>query len=275
MRTRPSSSVVRNATHGPPHGARVQPDDVAVCDRHRCLRVLLIVALVGACGENTLPPPDISTGFEPVETVDVRRRLFELNRAVPHVVEGLVADEEGSELIVLLPDRGLGAIDFLTFMPRLVAVGYRPVALNPRGIEGSDGPLGNLTLHDLAADVAGVIETLDAGPVHVLGHGFGNRVAHCVAADRPDLVRSVILLAADGQAPGDAEAHSVHERLFLQGQPEHARLADLQAALFGPASDPPCGWTARCGRTCGASRMKRTGRRPGKSGAPVESHRCS
>jgi len=53
-------------------------------------------------------------------------------------------------------------------------------------------------LHDLAADVAGVLEALDCGPAHLVGHAFGNRVARCLAADRPSLVRSVTLLAAGG-----------------------------------------------------------------------------
>jgi pimeloyl-ACP methyl ester carboxylesterase len=73
--------------------------------------------------------------------------------------------------------------------------------------------------------------------VHVLGHGFGNRIARCVAADYPDLVRSVILMAADGQVPGDGEAHSAMDRLFQPARPESERLADLQTALFAPASD--------------------------------------
>ena len=197
----------------------------------------LSVALATACGVDTPSLPNTASGLAPVETVDVRRRLFELDQSVPVVLEALVAGEETDAVIVLLPDRGFGAIDFLAFMPRLVDAGYRPVALNPRGVEASEGPLGGLTLHDLAADVAGVIESLDVGSVHVLGHGFGNRVARCVAADRPDLVRSVILLAADGQVPGDGEAHSALDRLFQPARPEGERLADLQTALFAPASD--------------------------------------
>jgi pimeloyl-ACP methyl ester carboxylesterase len=50
----------------------------------------------------------------------------------------------------------------------------------------------------LAADVAGVLETMDCGPAHLVGHAFGNRVARCLAVDRPSLVRSVTLLAAGG-----------------------------------------------------------------------------
>lgn len=39
------------------------------------------------------------------------------------------------------------------------------------------GPTDGLTLHDFAADVAGVIEGLDLAPAFVLGHTFGNRIA--------------------------------------------------------------------------------------------------
>ena len=41
-------------------------------------------------------------------------------------------------------------------------------------------------------------EGLECAPAYVLGHAFGNRVARCLAADRPALVRAVILLAAGG-----------------------------------------------------------------------------
>jgi pimeloyl-ACP methyl ester carboxylesterase len=40
-------------------------------------------------------------------------------------------------------------------------------------------------------DLAGLIEALDLGPVHLLGTSYGGSVALAVAANRPDLVRSV------------------------------------------------------------------------------------
>jgi SAM-dependent methyltransferase len=36
--------------------------------------------------------------------------------------------------------------------------GYRAIAVNPRGIRGSTGPLENITYHDYAADVAALID---------------------------------------------------------------------------------------------------------------------
>ncbi len=37
--------------------------------------------------------------------------------------------------------------------------------------------LDGITVHDLAADVAGVLEAMDCGPAHLVGHAFGNRIA--------------------------------------------------------------------------------------------------
>jgi pimeloyl-ACP methyl ester carboxylesterase len=34
--------------------------------------------------------------------------------------------------------------------------------------------------------------------VHLVGHGFGNRVARCLVTDRPDVVRSVVFLGGAG-----------------------------------------------------------------------------
>jgi pimeloyl-ACP methyl ester carboxylesterase len=99
---------------------------------------------------------------------------------------------------VLLANGGCSTSYFDRFGQHLASTGLQIVAINMRGVGSSQGPLEGITLHDLAADVAGVIEALDCGPAHALGHAFGNRIARCLAADHPALVRSVILLAAGG-----------------------------------------------------------------------------
>jgi pimeloyl-ACP methyl ester carboxylesterase len=100
--------------------------------------------------------------------------------------------------VVLLPNAGCSASYFEHFVHQLALAGFQSVAVNMRGVANSTGSLAGISLHDLAADVAAVIEALGCAPAHVLGHAFGNRVARCLAADRPDLVRSFILLAAGG-----------------------------------------------------------------------------
>src|SRR4051794_5571293 len=111
------------------------------------------------------------------------------------------------EVIVLLPGMGRPASDLDAFAELLVQAGDRVLQPDPRGL-GSEGTLHGLTLHDLAADVATVIESAGR-PAVVIGHGFGNRIARMLAADRPELVRAVVLLGCSGlvqPTPDTAEA---------------------------------------------------------------------
>jgi pimeloyl-ACP methyl ester carboxylesterase len=101
--------------------------------------------------------------------------------------------------VVLLANAGcsVGYFDHLAGM--LATRGFQVVSINIRGVAGSRGSLDDgTTLHDLAGDVAGVIEAIGSGPAHLVGHAFGNRIARCLAVDQPPLVRSVTLLAAGG-----------------------------------------------------------------------------
>jgi alpha-beta hydrolase superfamily lysophospholipase len=95
------------------------------------------------------------------------------------------------ETVVLLPGGGLNVSYMESLARSLAEAGYRVVRINPRGAGASKGSAHDLTLHDLAGDVAKVIEALDVGSVHVAGHAFDNRVARMLAADHPELVRSV------------------------------------------------------------------------------------
>lgn len=104
--------------------------------------------------------------------------------------------------IVIIPSLGRGAEDYDVVAELLAADGFRVLRPQPRGIGASTGPMGNLSLHDLAADVAMVIEHESKGPVVVVGHAFGNWVGRMLATDRPDLVRGLVLAAASaGKVP--------------------------------------------------------------------------
>ena len=83
----------------------------SVRDRIRYLPMTLSVALAAACGVDTLSPPNTGSGITSVETVDVRRRLFELDQSVPVVLEALVAGVEGAEGVVFLPVRLPAGLD--------------------------------------------------------------------------------------------------------------------------------------------------------------------
>lgn len=139
--------------------------------------------------------------------------------------------------IVLLARGGGEATTFDDFTPLLNEKGYKTVAINRRGYAESSGPLENLTLHDLANDVVGVIRLLGEGPVHILGWAFGNRVARCVAEDHPQLVKSVILLAAGGKLAPNHESSKYYAILAKSSSSREERLEALRFLYFSPSTE--------------------------------------
>ena len=154
-----------------------------------------------------------------------------------------VAIEGRGPLIVMLPSRGRGAEDFDDVAGELVKAGFRVLRPQPRGAALSLGPMQNLTLHDLARDVAAVIRIAgDGGPAIIVGHAFGSWVARMIAIDHPELVRGVVMAAAAAKAypAGFAGAKELSEAVRKSGDftlPTSERLRYLRVAFFAPNSD--------------------------------------
>src|SRR5207302_10907673 len=91
---------------------------------------------------------------------------------------------------------GRDSEEFHPLAERVAAAGFRVLRPQPRGYGKSAGPLENITLHDLARDVAAVIQQEHAGPAILAGHAFGHFVAKMAAVDFPKLARGVILISA-------------------------------------------------------------------------------
>lgn len=103
--------------------------------------------------------------------------------------------------MILLPGRGGSGLEqFAQLGAALAGGGFRAIAMNPRGVGVSNGPLDGLSLHDLADDVAAVIHSVGS-PVLIVGRALGNRIARCSAAGYPALVKSLSLISAGGLVP--------------------------------------------------------------------------
>jgi pimeloyl-ACP methyl ester carboxylesterase len=154
-----------------------------------------------------------------------------------------VAMEGRGPLIVMLPSRGRGAEDFDDVAGELVKAGFRVLRPQPRGAALSLGPMQNLTLHDLAHDVAAVIRNAgDGGPAIIVGHAFGSWVARMTAVDHPELVRGVVMVAAAAKAypvgfPGAKELSEAVQKSGDFALPTSERLRYLRLAFFAPDSD--------------------------------------
>jgi len=139
--------------------------------------------------------------------------------------------------LVLLPGLGRSATDLDPLAALLVAGGCRVVQPDLRGSDGSTGPMEGLTLHDLAADTSAVIEAVGGGAVVLIGQGFGNRIARMTATDRPDLVRSVVLLGCSGKVQPTPEIAEAIRLAQAVDTPPDVRARAVRSAWYAPGHD--------------------------------------
>jgi S-formylglutathione hydrolase len=139
--------------------------------------------------------------------------------------------------VVLVPSLGRTACDFIHLADTLVAAGYRTVGVDPRGLNGR-GLRDDLTLHDLAGDIVAAIEKVGAEEVHLVGHALGNRICRTVAADRPELVASLSLLAAGGMVQPEEGIRDALLRCFDLAASTSSRRSDIALAFFASANVP-------------------------------------
>ncbi|MEM7139887.1 MAG: alpha/beta hydrolase [Actinomycetota bacterium] len=146
--------------------------------------------------------------------------------------------EYGSgEPVLLIPSLGRGAADFEDLARRLAYAGYHAIYPEPRGINGSTGDLTDLTMADLAADAAAVIHAVGGGPVTVVGHAFGNRVARMTATEYPHLIESVVLLACGGLVRPSPEHEGALQKVFDVELTDDEHRAVVDQAFFAPGND--------------------------------------
>jgi len=140
-------------------------------------------------------------------------------------------------LVVLLPSRGRDSEDYDEVAEGLAKAGFRVLRPQPRGMHASKGPLKDISLHDLARDVATVIERENAGPAVIVGHAYGNWVARMTAVDHPKLVRAVVLAAAAAKK-FPPRLSTLVSKSADESVPEAERLAAMQEIFFASGNDP-------------------------------------
>jgi len=153
------------------------------------------------------------------------------NVAIDLIAEG------GGPLIVLLPSRGRDSEDYEEVSSGLAKAGFRVLRPQPRGTARSTGPMHGITLHDLARDVAAVIEHEGAGRAVIVGHAYGHFVARMTAVDHPRVVRGIVLAAAAAKRY-PAELSALVSKAGDLSLPDTERLKIMQQIFFAPGHDP-------------------------------------
>ena len=78
----------------------------------------------------------------------------------------------------------------------LAEAGYRVISLTLRGYEPSSIPAdGDYAMETISTDILAVIDNLDTGPVHLVGHDWGAAVAFVAVAAAPERFKSLTVMA--------------------------------------------------------------------------------
>ncbi|MFD7782263.1 alpha/beta fold hydrolase [Streptomyces nojiriensis] len=97
----------------------------------------------------------------------------------------------------------------------LVDAGCEVVTYAARGVAPSDAPPAPYSMADMAGDLVGLLDVLDIRSAVVIGYSLGSFTAELLVRTRPDLVRSLVLMAGAGPVTGvlaavlDAEAELI------------------------------------------------------------------
>ncbi|MFK7994566.1 MAG: alpha/beta fold hydrolase [Granulosicoccus sp.] len=145
------------------------------------------------------------------------------------------AGDGDSPAICLLPSTGRSGRDFHELCNYLTGHGFKVILPEPRGIGGSVGPMAGIDFHDLAADAVAAIRA-ETNKVIIAGHAFGCWLARTVAADYPDLVSGLVLIAA-GSGKWPSELSEAINTLASAHASREERLAALSLAFFTPSSN--------------------------------------
>lgn len=173
--------------------------------------------------------------------------------------EGRLAytDEGAGPLVVASPGMGDLRATYDDVAPHLVAAGYRVVVVDLRGHGDSDTTFSTHGDEATASDYVALVEHLGAGPAVLLGSSMAASAAVVAAAQRPDLVRGLVLLDGflrEPSSPARLRAMRVLYRVALarpwgaafwasfygslnKGRTP-ARLAAHQAAIRANLSEP-------------------------------------
>jgi non-heme chloroperoxidase len=169
-------------------------------------------------------------------------RLIPANGARLYVVDW---GGEGP-MLLFLPGFGDGAHVFDGLAPEFVDQ-FHVLALTPRGFPPSSAPDSGYTIHQLAADVRVVLDTLRATKAVLAGHSISGAVITRFAQDYPNRLLAAVYLdgaydfgaayrrsraSARADLPKPADTTSVPYLAWKRRYPDHETIIDRNAQMW-------------------------------------------
>lgn len=94
-------------------------------------------------------------------------------------------------------------------------------------------PAGQYDLSDMAADAAGLLRALDAAPAHVVGVSMGGMIGQMLAAEHPQLVRSLVsIMSTTGARRVGRPAASTWRLMLAKPSRERTMAIERTVRMF-------------------------------------------
>ena len=138
----------------------------------------------------------------------------------------------GNKSIVLLRGLARWSDHWLGFDNMLADRGFKVIVIDNRGFGLSVGlPVNNLKISQMAEDVAGVITKEAPGGAHVIGVSLGGMIGICLAAMKPQLLKSLMIInssvAASKMTRLSRRAIFAIGWVLTRSRKGHGKLADV------------------------------------------------
>ncbi|MBU0511683.1 MAG: alpha/beta hydrolase [Chloroflexi bacterium] len=121
----------------------------------------------------------------------------------------------GSPAVLLLHGLGATGDSWLMQIPTLVKAGYRVIAPDARGFGKSTYPGGGMSISDMAADMAALLQQAGITCAHIVGISMGGTLALQLALDHAELVHKLVLVNTFASLKPDIASHFFYFLLRL------------------------------------------------------------
>ncbi len=148
-------------------------------------------------------------------------------------------DEGAGKPVVLVHGYTCDSHDWSYQIPALLEAGYRVIALDLRGHGKSSVPESGYTPRGYAADVAGLLKTLDAAPAVAVGHSMGGATVVALAVEHPASVRAIVPVDSAYGMALESAGTLVELTAGLSGPQAHAVAKQFFLGSFYPPASPP------------------------------------
>jgi pimeloyl-ACP methyl ester carboxylesterase len=103
--------------------------------------------------------------------------------------------EPHGALVLMLPGMGALRSEYRYLAPKLSDAGYHAVTVDLRGQGESSVPWESYDVPSVGGDILALIAYLNAGPAHVIGTSFAPAPMVWASVERPDTIRSMVLIS--------------------------------------------------------------------------------